>query len=516
MNTFTRITKSPFFPFFTLMGIGLLSLTISLLTLSTQSIRLDEAQSIWVSTKSLGTILKLTSEDVHVPLYGTLLHFWMQFFGTSIEAARTLSLIFFTATIIPLYFMIKEAAGRKLALISITMFSLSPFIAWYSNEARMYTLFTFATSLVHLYFLRFLRSDGKAARGGLISSMVLGMYTHYFFLFMLASQGIYLLIYSYSKWSKLEKPAVGFIRSLLSRDSIIVSYALSLLTAGLFFAPWIIYVISGGSASNTQPLIAPPTSYNIFQTFVNFIFGFQTLSIQSDLVSLWPLSVLILFFIFTKKKHIPVKNLSYFAMVTFFPIILVFGLSYLKPIFLSRYLILVTPTLFFMIALLFLHYSKKVAILLVTGFIFITFGLMLYQNISTNTPIKENYVGAAKYVSQKATTNDIVAVTAPFTIYPFEYSYTGAAKIVTIPEWDRYITGSIPPFSKTTFEKEIATFKTQYIHLYIVLSYDQGYEETIKQYLDSHLQRISLKKFSEGLEVREYVLRYDVTQSSKK
>lgn len=507
-----RFFHSPYATVLALAVIAGLCLSINWLTLSSQSIRLDEAQSIWVSTKSMLTIIKLTSEDVHVPLYGILLHFWLQFFGNTILAARSLSLLFFVATIIPLYVTVKEATSREIALVSVLMFSFSPFIAWYSNEARMYTLFTFATSLSHLFFLRFIRSGGNTSRRALIISTIIGLYTHYFFLFILFVQGLYLLILTYLSW--LEHRSTSLLATIFNRKNVLLPYLGLVFIAGLFFLPWVLYVIAGGTASNTQPLIAPPTSYNIFQTFVNFIFGFQSISAQSDLVSIWPLSVLILFFIFTKKKTLEIRNFLYFLLATFLPIALVFFLSYIKPIFLSRYLILVTPTLYFMIAVLFLHYRKKVAYTLITIFVFISFSLLLYQNLSLNTPVKENYVGAANYLSKYAQADDVIVLSAPFTIYPFEYSYAGNAKLTTTPEWDRYVTGAIPPFSLKNFEKQIVSFKKQYTHAYFVFSYDQGYEKTMKNYLDTHLQRVLLKKFSEDLEVREYILRYDTPPHS--
>lgn len=93
--TVRRFLHSSFATVLALTLIAGVCLSINWLTLSSQSIRLDEAQSIWVSTKSVPTIITLTSQDVHVPLYGVLLHFWLQFFGNTILAARSLSLLFF-------------------------------------------------------------------------------------------------------------------------------------------------------------------------------------------------------------------------------------------------------------------------------------------------------------------------------------------------------------------------------------------------------------------------------------
>src|SRR6266516_4759506 len=117
-----------------------LTIGISIRTLYSQSIRLDEAQSIWIYTKSVPTLLNFTAQDVLTPLYGLLLHFWLQLFGAGIIAARSLSLLFFVLTVPVLYLLARSATSRSIAILTIVLFSLSPFIVWYSNEARMYTL----------------------------------------------------------------------------------------------------------------------------------------------------------------------------------------------------------------------------------------------------------------------------------------------------------------------------------------------------------------------------------------
>jgi len=52
------------------------------------SIRLDEAQSLWQTDHSYGYLLHLVAEDVHPPLYHVLLRTWRLVFGPDIETAR--------------------------------------------------------------------------------------------------------------------------------------------------------------------------------------------------------------------------------------------------------------------------------------------------------------------------------------------------------------------------------------------------------------------------------------------
>jgi uncharacterized membrane protein len=484
------------------------SLSLNAYILFHQSLRLDEAQSLWAATKSVPGIINYIAQDVHVPLYEVLLHFWIQIFGNSVITARTLSFMFFILTIPVLYLLALQSSDKKIALLSIVLFSLSPFIMWYSSEARMYSLLTFIACINHIYFLRLLRSNGKKGIVGYFFSTLFGLYTHYFFMFLIATQSIFLMLQFFLEYHQEFLFQNGFVHFLKSKVEILYAYGIALACAFLLFVPWVVYFQSQGLAANTQPLIPPPTTFNLFQTMANFLFGFQTQYIQSILVSLWPLVLVPIFFLFTKRRQIQLKNLLYYVCVSFVPIILVYSVSIIKPIYLSRYLIFVTPTLFIVLSWGIINFSKQAAGVLITTFSLTMFGFLLFQNISNTTPVKENYRQVTTYLTQHASSQDIIAVSAPFTIYPIEYYYTGPASIETIPEWNVYSSGAIPPFSSKNLSQQIKNYTHDYNNVYIVLSYDQGYQKDIVQYLDTHYQRKKLITFSPGLELREYKLRY--------
>ncbi len=487
-----------------------ISIGVNLITVTDQSIRLDESQSLWAATKSVTGILKYISQDVQVPLYELLLHFWIQIFGTNIVIARGLSFIFFIFTLPVLYKVYRQVAGRSVSLLGVTIFSLSPFILWYSNEARMYTMFALATSLDHLFFLKLYKSKGKNGKLGYFLSTLFGMFSHYFFIFFLFTQFVYVIFSIF-----LNRNTESFKAKIAIRKKFLISYITILFLDGVFFLPWAVYFIFRGLAGNTQPLIPPPTSYDIFATFINFLFGFQSTQVQTLMVSLWPLIVLVLFFIFTRRNSTHVLYKGYFILTAFFPILMIFLLSFFKPIFLSRYLIFVTPSLFFIVAWILLSYSKKTSYILITIFLMLLLGLLFFQNLSPFTPVKENYVGVSEFLDQKATASDLIAVSAPFTIYPVAYTYKGEAGIVTIPKWDLYSHGAIPAFSIANLKTDLQSYKKEYNNIFIVFSYNQGYQQQIQNYMDTHFKRLVAKTFSPGLEVDEYQLRYDLLSNNK-
>ncbi|OGY08252.1 MAG: hypothetical protein A2782_00545 [Candidatus Blackburnbacteria bacterium RIFCSPHIGHO2_01_FULL_43_15b] len=491
----------------TFLGITLaviFSLTLGFFTLSFQSIRLDESQSLWMSGKSLPILLKLTAEDVHVPLYGILLHFWIQIFGNNIILARILSLLFSLATIPVLYKVTREASTRTIATGTILLYSFSPFIVWYTTETRMYSLFTLVTTINHFYFLRFLRSDGKEGKLGYFLSSLFGFYTHYFFFLLATTQSLFLL--GKAIYQRLEKtqqaPAQSSPLKFFFKQAAILGSAFAFLT------PWLYYFIRSGAGTSTSPKIPPPTSFNIFEVFFNFIFGFQSRHFQSFVISLWPLALIFLFFIFTKRKIIKVQGIAYFAAATFLPISLAFAASFIKPVFLSRYLILATPTLFIILGWAIINYPRRLSSVFLGLAVITMLGASTYQNISANTTVREDYRSVSAYLTQDANAQDIVAVSAPFTIYPIEYSYDGNAKLVTIPEWNRYTQGSIPPFAEDQLKNQIEGYRNTYQRVFLVLSYNQGYQEKIRSYFDNNYELLSQREFPYNISVRIYKLRY--------
>lgn len=489
-----------------------ISYVFSILTLDSQSIRLDEAQSLWGASKPLMDVLVYTASDVHVPLYNVLLHFWIQLFGTSIVTLRILSLIFSVATLPVLFILAKEASNQRIAILTVILFAISPFMMWYGNEARMYSLFTFTTTLNQLYFLRLVRSNGKTNKFAYFITTVLGVYSHYFFLFLLFTQGVFSLFLLFKRviTEHDENSQALSWWDLIKENSRLPITSIGLGLVGcLFLIPWVLYVISLGQLANSEPLIPKPTSFNLLQTITNFVFGFQNEGIEGTLISLWPISILVLFFVFTQRRRVEVHFIDYFVLASFLPIGVVFLGSYLwKPIYLSRYLILVTPTLFFLLALVLLNHSRRVATILSSFFIVLMLGLLFYQNTSASTPVVENYRGVDEYLNIQTTPSDIVAVSAPFTIYPIEYGYSGPAGIVTIPYWNRYLNGPIPGFSLANLKGQMESYQKLYTRIYVVLSYDQGYQGEVVSFLDHHYQLLQIKEFSPGLSVRVYKLRY--------
>jgi uncharacterized membrane protein len=473
-------------------GLMLFVAAVSAISLSQQSLRLDEAQSLWQTSRSPGAILKLVGSDVHVPLYHLLLHYWQLFFGNGVAVARILSLLFYLATIPALYVLGREAFGRKIGLFGALLFAISPFMNWYGNEIRMYTMLTLCAVLSHVFFLRLQRGTGRRSFLGYLVVAVIGALTHYFFLTVLLAQFVFLVFYR-------KRFAQGSPRRIIG----------AMAAAGATLVPWALYVHQLGESGNASPHLPAPGSVDVFQAYAQFFVGFQDDRLNAVVLSLWPVTVLLGFLALRRHRRVPTEAAYMFFAATV-PVIAAIAVSILvTPVFLSRYLIVCLPPLYLAFGWVLSGYTLRIRQFLVGATVAAMLLTLLQQAISPAVPVREDYRGAATYLEQQATADDVIIASAPFTVYPLEYYYKGRARLETLPVWDRYAYGAIPAFSSATLPTDVKTVEGRYVRGFVLLSEDQGYEDEIRTYFDTHYQKLEEKDFSPGMKLLVYKFRYD-------
>ncbi len=471
-------------------GLLIFVIVLSVTYFGRQSLRLDEAQSLWQTSHTPTAILGIIAQDVHVPFYHMMLHFWQLFLGNTVQTGRTLSLIFFLLSIPAMYFLGKRAFNKKIAIFATTLYAISPFMNWYGNEIRMYSLLTLVTILSQYFFIGIYKYRDSDSWLGYFLVALFGIFTHYFFFFVLLVQALFYFMYSYL----FQK---GAFRKLFT-------IAVVLLIA---FSPWIYYVLHLGTISSEAPLLVRPTTVNVFNAFSQFLFGFQNDHLNTILVSLWPLTVLLGFLALRAHEKVT-EEAMYMLMSILVPIAAAFVVSVLLvPLFVSRYLILTIPSLYLFIGWIFSTYPDGLQKTLKTLAICIMLAGLAVEIMSPSTPVKENYREATDYLQAHAAPQDVIILSAPFTVYPVEYYYKGPTEIETLPIWNR-ISG-IPPFTPDELTKDVTTLKANHELAWVLLSYDQGYQEKVRLYMDTHFERIEVKEFSPGLTLYTYRLNYN-------
>jgi uncharacterized membrane protein len=468
----------------------LLSGALSLFFFWGQSLRLDEAQSLWQTSRAPLDIIRIVAGDVHVPLYHLLLHFWRLIFGDTVAIARSMSFLFLALLIPSTYLLGRRVANTNVGLFAAFLISISPFMNWYGNEIRMYTLFTLLAVLNQYFFLGIIERKPGSSWWHFISA-ALGIFSHYFFFLNLAAQTLFFFIN----------------RRAFPRHSFARFFGAALLLA-LLFSPWLYLVYHVGSVGDQQPVLEQPIAVNVFSTFSQFLFGFQDDHVNTVFLSLWPIGLIFAFISVraSRKLSLPTMLLLFTIVVSVASAFLVS--VFLKSVFVSRYLSFTIPSLYILLAQHLDGYApafRRIAKGALTLLMLATLGIEIW---SSATPVKENYREATNYLNQQVAPQDVIVLSAPFTVYPVEYYYRGPAPILTLPLWNREAFGAIPPFSEKNLPNDVAQITQNHRNVWVLLSYDQGYEPNIKNYFDTHYQQLQKKSFSSDLTLYEYKISY--------
>ncbi|OQY32625.1 MAG: hypothetical protein B6I38_04390, partial [Anaerolineaceae bacterium 4572_5.1] len=131
-------------PFRLLMSlIALLGAALRLHNLTYHSIWFDEAVSIRWAQSSVSRILEVSMnlvDDRLPPLYYLLLKWWGDAAGLSEFSARFPSVVFGVLLIPVVYALGRRLFGQWAGVLAALLTALNPFLIWYSQEARMYSL----------------------------------------------------------------------------------------------------------------------------------------------------------------------------------------------------------------------------------------------------------------------------------------------------------------------------------------------------------------------------------------
>ena len=182
----------------------------------------DEAWTSLISQLPYADMLKTTAADFHPPGYYTIVELVYKFLPPTEIATRSISIIFYLLTLFMVFKLASFVQGKLFGLLTAIVVATNPIFFTYAFEARNYTMFAFAAT-GSIYFLIELSKRFTWQRIlGFILFSTLGIYTHYYMFFVLAAQGIYILLYD---------------RQILLR--MIGAY----FVVGLLYLPWIPFLL---------------------------------------------------------------------------------------------------------------------------------------------------------------------------------------------------------------------------------------------------------------------------------
>lgn len=139
---------------------------------------MDEGISVGIASHRLSEIPGLLRQDGSPPLYYLLLHGWIGLFGASEAATHSLSLALSLATIPVALWAGWSLFGRRVGWTFAALVAVSPFLAYFATETRMYALATLLSLVAIAAFLHCFAFGRRRYLWVFATALSLVLYTH--------------------------------------------------------------------------------------------------------------------------------------------------------------------------------------------------------------------------------------------------------------------------------------------------------------------------------------------------
>lgn len=294
-------------------GLTLVAAALRIATINTRSLWLDEAISVEQASRTLPHVLQTLASGVHPPLYHTLMHFWMLAFGTGEIAIRGYALVWGLIAIPCAYWAASVLYNRRAGLVATVLLTFSPYHIWYSQEARMYSMMMVFGLLTTAYLGLAVRDNKARHWVGYGLSTFGGLFTHYFFLFVVIGQLAYFVLYElfggvmrarkagtmHFRWLRpwrvfADVPTLrGWLFAWLGVASLFVPWlTVSILLPALIGANTLVSSATGTGLGYGQS--APSLAFrlnDVGMVLAQMTLGFHPSWLMYAFVALWPLTI---------------------------------------------------------------------------------------------------------------------------------------------------------------------------------------------------------------------------------
>jgi mannosyltransferase len=309
----------------------------------------DEGYSLMLAPQTFAQIWHHTGLDVH-PLYYFTLHLWMQVFGTTETAVRSLSAVLMILVIPIMYALVRRLFTERSARVAALFTALAPFLVRYSQEARMYGMLAFIASLATYMLVR--AQQTRKWSDWLIYGVVVaaGLYTYYYIIFLIVFHWAYMACCAV--WPK---PTWAHLRETIFSSQWIAANALAV----LIWLPWIPTAYVQLVKIQTPPWIPKatintlPSSFGQFMTFtdVGGKIGGLPLAPVRNLIFLVFVGLFAAFLVQRRSKPLPVVLMGLYMGLTPF---IVWALSFgAHPKYIDRYLLFAAVAFYAVLAVLY-------------------------------------------------------------------------------------------------------------------------------------------------------------------
>ncbi len=398
--------------------------------LTAQSFWRDEVDVIFLATRPLEQVLAMfVSPAQNGVLYLLLLRPWFRWVGTSEFALRYTSVLFGTVALALLWQVARRllpgwrrADLGNMPLVTVLLLAFHPYQVWYSQEGKMYAAVVALTLLSAWTWLRAMaRGRGWDWLAYLVATTV-AIYTHLLTALMIPLHGLWFLLawpLNRRRWKGYLLAASGFVLPYLPLIWWQWHYLTSLdYNTGYAFTPFdqVVRVLLLDHSRGVLPTVPTLWLVPVFFLFLaSLVVGMGELGLAEQEAD-------------DPDPLLPVAAWSRWAILVSWvvvPVLLIHGVSLIKPIFVDRYVIWIGPAVVMLLALgvaAVWHNAGRLGTPLAGGLMALVVALWLvvgWQQV--HTPLKTQLRQAVSYVAERRQPNELLILQIPHAQWAYRY-----------------------------------------------------------------------------------------------
>lgn len=368
---------------------GLLALVLVSLYLRTRALDaafwIDEAIAVGVSSYGFFDIPGVLRLDGSPPLYYLLLHLWMQAFGDGESATHVLSLVFSLLSIPVAWWAVRSLFGTRAGWIAAGLAALNPYLTYYAQETRMYSMQAVLGMVVATCFVRaFVMGERRFvwAFGLALTAM---LYTHNWALFLACGTVVAFAVL----WRMAEQSER---RALLLEG--VRAYGL----VAVLFLPWLPTLVY--QAQRTGAPWATRPSLELLLNAIGFLLGGATAAIALALIAGNGMATLL-------RRSNPDRRALALVTLTFSAIAIAWIASQLSPAFANRYFAAFVGPLI-LLAAIGLSRAGRLGLICL-----LVVSILWWDDRTTELNGKSNVRSLSASIATLVTTGDLIVSTHP-------------------------------------------------------------------------------------------------------
>lgn len=460
--------------------------------LEEESLWLDECFTLDYASKSSAALIDTLKKDVHPIGYYLPQHLLIGYLGASEFSLRLLSVFFGVLSVFLTYILARKLFSWKEGLLASFFVSISYTSTFYSQEAKMYSMFAAFFLLSLFYFVKLLEKPSYLNLLFFSISSALLLHTHIigiviFLGYILFYVTTYVLMQK-GMFNVSTKKATFSSRFFLAQLIVLILYFLWLKILIIYQLP-LLYTFLGAKlieklGFNLLPLVVVGA---VILVIAYFIVLYLIITDKINLQRIF--AILKQFFSFFSYEAVLFLLLLLISVVDF-----IFSTYLFSSVGVIRFCFFILPFLYILLSRVLLRMKSTYLANLLFIFLILSASFELYTYYHVDS--KEQFREAADYIETHASAADVLFLhRATITKQCFDYYYSGNVEEVRliVPGKDDHLL-----IERASGKKDI----------YLLLSHNYHTGDYFKSHLDSLYELKEEKKF-----IGITIYKYDISES---